>query len=112
MIENTVIVGMYLAVGFVYGVICHFVARSQWLRSSFVGGFIWPSIEYIDILFDNNDFVAKNSGLNFIGLMTILGGIKLLINVFMLFGRLMLSAGIVFIIIFLMFSDRKTRSGD
>lgn len=105
---------VYLTVGSVYGVICHLTARSQPLRASCLGGFMWPRTEYIDRVFDGN-FARKNSGKNFMIMMIIFGGIKLARDVIILVGRIVLLIFVALLTTFLIFYDwteKKPKSAE
>lgn len=96
---------VYFAVGLTYGIICHFTAKSQRLRASCLGGFMWPFTGYIERLYDNN-FVAKNSGRNFIILlMTVFGGVKLLRDIVILIRTIFLLTFFALLTAFLIFWD-------
>ncbi|MEK9184021.1 MAG: hypothetical protein AAB890_03030 [Patescibacteria group bacterium] len=103
MLDNLVTAVLYIAVGLMYGIVCHFVARSQRLRSSALGSFIWPFTEYIERIYGNNDFVGKNSGKDFIKLMALFGGVKLFRDVVILIASAVLCLSMGLFVVFLIF---------
>ena len=109
MLEKLAIAAMYLAASLVYGIICHFAARSRRLRVSCLGGFMWPFTDYIYRVDGNNNFARKNSGKDFIRMMVIWGGIKLARDIIIFVGRVILLIVVAFLTAFLIFWDWVTR---